>query len=141
MGIKGIEDYPGKKPPRNRTVRKPKRIDDPFAGIKPATYILRGERVDVYTVGQLAKVIGRKAVTIRAWESRGIIPPTTYRTQLPVGIQAPGKSLKGRRLYTKKQVDLILFAVDTYLGDSNPSVVPATAWNKLKQHIKDNWKN
>lgn len=141
MGIKGVENYPGKKPPRNRAVHKPKRIDDPFSGIKPATYILRGERVEVFTVGQLAKVIARKAVTVRAWETKGIIPPPTYRTQLPTGKQIPGKSLKGRRLYTRKQVDLILFAVDTYLGDTHPRLVPVAAWNKLKQYIQDNWKN
>lgn len=139
MGAEGVNDYPGKKPPRNRKVKKPKRIDDPFSGIYPTVYFIKGVRTEVFTIGQMAKILNKKPVTLRAWETKGILPKATYRTPAPQGIQVPGKTLKGRRIYTKKQVDLLLKAVDLFMGDLDPRVVSIGNWNKLKQYLKDNW--
>jgi hypothetical protein len=33
-----------------------------------------------------------------------------------------------------------VFAVNTIIGDTDPRVVTAENWNKLKQYITDNWK-
>lgn len=140
MGTKGIEDYPGKRPPKNRTTRKPKKLDDPFFGVKSAHYYIKGERVEVFTIGQLAKVLGKKTGTVRSWETRGIIPKPIYRTAPPNRGQLPGVEAKGRRIYTRKQVDLIVLAVNTILEGKDPRVVTADNWNKLKQYITDNWK-
>ena len=140
MGFKGIEDYPGKRPPKIRTKRKPKKLDDPFFGVKSSHYVIKGERLEVFTIGQLAKVLGKKTGTVRSWETKGIIPKPIYRTAPPDRGQLPGVEAKGRRIYTRKQVDLIVFAVNTIIGDTEPRVVTAENWNKLKQYITDNWK-
>jgi len=140
VGTKGIEDYPGKRPPKNRTTRKPKKLDDPFFGVKSSHYVIKGERVEVFTIGQLAKVLGKKTGTVRSWETKGIIPKPIYRTAPPNRGQLPGVEAKGRRIYTRKQVDLIVLAVNTILEGKDPRVVTSDNWNKLKQYIKDNWK-
>ena len=140
MGFEGIENYPGKRPPKNRIKRKPKKLDDPFFGVKSSHYVIKGERVEVFTIGQLAKVLGKKTVTVRSWEKKGIIPKPIYRTAPPDRGQLPGVEAKGRRIYTRKQVDLIVFAVSTIIGDTDPRVVTTENWNKLKQYITDNWK-
>lgn len=140
MGFKDIEDFPGKRQPKNRTKHKPKKFDDPFFGIKSSHYVIKGERIEVFTIGQLAKVLGKKTVTVRSWEKKGIIPKPIYRTAPPDRGQLPGVEAKGRRIYTRKQVDLIVFAVSTIIGDTDPRVVTAENWNKLKQYITDNWK-
>ena len=56
--------------------------------------------VRMYTIGQLAKRLGRKTQTIRVWERKGIMPEATYRS-----------SAKDR-LYTELQVRLIVEAYD-----------------------------
>lgn len=140
MGTKGVNDYPGSRLPRNRSSKKPKRIDDPFSGIIPTIYVMNGVRTEVFTIGQVAKVLNKKPVTLRAWEKKEILPKATYRTPAPQGVQVPGKTLKGRRIYTRKQVDLLLQAVDLFIGDLHPTKVPTDNWNKLKQYLKDNWK-
>lgn len=53
-----------------------------------------GERF--YTIGQLAKLLGRKSQSIRGWEQRGVIPPPTHRTR--------GTGPAAKRLYTQRQV-------------------------------------
>ena len=140
MGFKDIEDFPGKRQQKNRTKHKLKKFDDPFFGIKSSHYVIKGERIEVFTIGQLAKVLGKKTVTVRSWEKKGIIPKPIYRTAPPDRGQLPGVEAKGRRIYTRMQVDLIVFAVSTIIGDTDPRVVTAENWNKLKQYITDNWK-
>ena len=94
----------------------------------------------MFTIGQLAKVLGKKTGTVRSWETKGIIPKPIYRTAPPNRGQLPGIEAQGRRIYTRKQVDLIVLAVNTILEGKDPRVVTADNWNKLKQYIKDNWK-
>ena len=42
-------------------------------------YLIDNEDVTLYTIGELARFIGREPVTIRMWESTGMIPKATYR--------------------------------------------------------------
>lgn len=68
---------------------------------KPKVYTVGGQDVDFFTVGQLAKALGRKPVTIRKWEADGIIPVTWYHT--------PSNDARGRRrLYTRTMVEGII---------------------------------
>lgn len=143
MGFEGVDDlfgdlpnYPGKTPPKNRD-KKPAQYDGPLAALKPTVYIINGEAQDFYTIGQLAQALGRKPGTIRMWEDRGRIPPATYRTAEPAGEQIPGKRLRGRRLYSRRQVELIIQAVELFIGD-NPKNNSAR-WNEFKQYIKQHW--
>jgi hypothetical protein len=67
---------------------------------KPRKYVVAGVETEFFTVGDLAKALGRQPVTIRKWEREGVIPKSTY--------QSPGKDgdVRGRRrLYTRQQVE------------------------------------
>ena len=146
MGTQGVDDlmslfgdlpeWPGGKPPKNRPTTKRPTDDDQYNGAKPKPYRINGTDMQMFTVGQLALAVNRKAVTIRSWEKQGIIPRATYRTPAPSGPQLPGKPSKGRRLYSQVQVDLILAAIITFrIGTKTPD------WVGFSNHIKENWMN
>ncbi|MFD9947225.1 MerR family transcriptional regulator [Nonomuraea sp. NPDC059023] len=87
----------GSETPIPASWQRPAELDDPLEGKKPRVYKVRGIDTDFFTVGQLADVLGRKAVTIRKWEREGILPHPQYRFT--------GKDTRGsRRLYTRAQV-------------------------------------
>ncbi|MER5754315.1 MerR family transcriptional regulator [Streptomyces sp. NPDC002088] len=70
---------------------------------KPRKGVVAGVETEFFTVGDLAKALGRQPVTIRKWEREGVIPKSTY--------QSPGKDgdPRGRRrLYTREQVEGIV---------------------------------
>lgn len=132
-----LPNYPGKRLPKNRDFPKKDVDADPFAFLRATYYTVRGEKTAFYTVGELAKALGRQPGTIRTWESRGIIPLPSFRTAPPAGEQIPGKPVKGRRLYSKKQVELLLYAVE-YFDLDNPRGEHAD-WVGFKKYIKENW--
>lgn len=128
-----LPDFPGKTIPKNRKdSKKPSHLSNEVRG---KVYKINGEQVELFTIGEVAKAIGRKPVTIRMWESRGWIPRANYRTPKPIGQQVPGKEVKGRRLYTRSQVEFLAKAVDSFPLDTYSPVV----WDKFRQHIKANW--
>lgn len=100
------EFYPGSNRP---IIRHPNRVPDPVrrgVGVdpdwddKPKVYTINGEDIEFFTVGQLAKALGREPGTMRKWENLGVIPKATF--------QVPGKDgdVRGRRrLYSRKQVE------------------------------------
>lgn len=70
--------------------------DDPNLG-PSVFYGVHGKTVEFFKVGSLAAVLHRKPVTIRKWETEGIIPKTPY--------VAPSEDTRGRRrLYTREQI-------------------------------------
>lgn len=75
---------------------------------------LRGQSVEFYTIGQVARAIGRQAGTLRKWETDGILPPTIY--------QKPSKDPRGRRrLYSRAQADgIIRLAIECGVMDAGP---------------------
>ena len=117
----GIEYYPGSTRP---IIRHPNRIvperphrgspaADPGWDENPRTYTVNGEDVEFFSVGQLARALGREPGTIRKWEAQGVIPKATF--------QVPGRDgdPRGRRrLYSRKQVEgLVQIAEDEGLMD------------------------
>lgn len=137
MGAESLNDYPGKTAPRNRGKRKPARIEDPFAVLHTVTFTIKGEDVSFYTVGEVAKALNRRPGTIRKWEADGYIPTATFRTPIPEGAQIPGKPSKGRRLYSRSQVELLIYSVQ-HFGLNSPQPKNAN-WIGFKRHIKENW--
>lgn len=133
-----LPDFPGKTPPKNRKESKPKtEIEDRFNGAKGKTFRINGEDKTFFTVGELAKCLNRKPVTIRMWEQQGWIPKATYRTPAPRGTQIPGKTVKGRRLYSLEQVEFLIDALEHFkINDPNKA-----NWVAFRKHIKDNWPN
>lgn len=45
-----------------------------LAGLTSKEKIVEGHKVDCYTIGELAKALGRQVVTVRKWEVEGRIP-------------------------------------------------------------------
>tara|TARA_Y100000310_G_C20194392_1_gene583974 strand:+ start:221 stop:499 length:279 start_codon:yes stop_codon:yes gene_type:complete len=55
-------------------------------------YNIDGELKLLFTIGEVAKSIGKEPVTIRKWESKGVIPSAVFRDG------------SNRRLYTREQM-------------------------------------
>jgi hypothetical protein len=134
--FKDLPDYPGKTAPRNRKAAiKQVVTNDDLNGAKHKVYRINGVDRVFYTVGELARALSRKPVTVRMWEQRGWIPKVKYRTRPPANAQLPGKPSKGRRLYSDAQVHFLVAAVDKYRLDD-----PRKAdWDGFRGHVKDNW--
>lgn len=68
---------------------------------KPKIYLVNGKEEKFYTIGTLASALNRKQVTVRKWESEGVIPKAQFI--------APSDTPNGtRRLYTREQVEGII---------------------------------
>ena len=149
MGTEGIDDlmglfgdlpnFPGKRVPKNRPdspIVVNSELENRYNGIKGKEYIINGEKIMMYTIGQVCAALDKSAVTLRMWESKGWIPKSSFRTPPPNGVQIPGKASKGRRLYTQQQLDTLIDGValfniaDRHRGD----------WEAFKQYIQEHWK-
>lgn len=121
--------YPGSTPPRNKVVDTEK---DTWLTLLPYREFDAGGVVrKFYTIGALAKALGKKTVTIRSWEQKGWLPPASFRTRTPETGQLPNKVPKGNRLYSQEQVVFLAEAYDTYvLSPRKPN------WPGFKHHIK-----
>lgn len=63
----------------------------------PKIFTVGGREVEFFTIGDLARGLNRKPVTLRKWEAEGIIPKARA--------MAPSSDKRGkRRLYTKGQI-------------------------------------
>lgn len=132
-----LPDYPGKTPPKNRK-DSPSRVDpDRYRGARSKVLKIKGVDKVFFTVGETARALGRKAVTIRMWEQKGWIPQANYRTSAPKGENLNEKLVKGRRLYSTLQLECLITASERYKIDD-----PAKAnWEGFRIYIKDNWPN
>ena len=130
-------DYPGRTPPRNREDSpKPKAImEDVLLGARSTNYKVGGNLREFYTIGELAKLLHRKSVTIRKWESNGWIPHANYRTPAPRGVGVQGGEPKGRRLYSREQVIFLLTAVEVYRLNEQREA----DWTGFKKHTTTQW--
>lgn len=89
--------YPGSKTPIKENKYVPPAPEDDRPG-KPRTFLVDGKPQEFYGVGDLAKALNRKSVTIRKWETDGIIPNATFIL--------PSEDSRGRRrLYTRAQIE------------------------------------
>jgi hypothetical protein len=131
-----LPDFPGNTPPRNRASSPKKRVaEDYLNGARAKIYRIGGVDREFYTVGELARALNRKPVTIRSWESRGWIPKVKYRTPPPAGTQIPGKVPKGRRLYSRNQLEFLVEALSKFKLDDQRS----GDWSGFRNHIRANW--
>ena len=107
-GFEGLEQpYPGRRKPVNRNPAPPS-VDTPVWDAKPVFYLVEGQKREFFLIGALAKALGYSVQSIRAWEAQGLLPNTPFRsprTRRPV---AGGRSTKGRRLWTREQINGIL---------------------------------
>jgi Cft2 family RNA processing exonuclease len=131
-----LPDFPGNTPPKNRSGAKSRPMaDEELNGARGKVYRIKGEDIEMFTVGELARAISRRPVTVREWERRGWIPKSNYRTPAPKASQIPGKPAKGRRLYTRDQVEFLVKAVSSFslAQSSHPD------WHRFREHVRANW--
>lgn len=108
--MKSFEDLkvPGKRKPINRTQEESAlSMDEPWDS-KPLVYFVGGKPQEFFPISALAHAIGKASVTIRSWENKGLLPPSPYRSPKPRKETIPGVSPKGRRLWTREQIEGIL---------------------------------
>ena len=74
---------------------------------KPLKYMMGGEQREFFTIGHLAKALGYSVQSIRAWENKGLLPKSPFRSPKPVREMLPGRT-KGKRLWTREQIEGIL---------------------------------
>jgi hypothetical protein len=66
--------------------------------MQPKKVLLKGKIVEVVTIGQLAEMCGRKVITLRKMEERGILPEPVIRGKSMTN--KSGDKLPGKRLYS-----------------------------------------
>lgn len=126
--------FPGNTPPPSfATVDKPE--VDWLTSLPSHEFLVAGEPRKFYTIGTLASVLQRSAVTIRSWESKGWLPRAAFRTPAPRKEQIPGKKSLGRRLYSEQQ---LRFLVEAY-GRYNLADPKRADWSSFRRHIKLNY--
>jgi hypothetical protein len=130
-----LPDFPGKTPPKNRKGSPPRLSDDPYHGARPVVYKVKGVDTEFFTVGELAKALGRKASTLRVWEHYGWIPKTSFRSPVPMGKQLPDKTSKGRRLYTVSQLLFLTEAAERF----KINYPKHSKWDEFREHVALNW--
>lgn len=137
-----LPDFPGKKPPKNRPATKEVATsEDPFAGVPYKEITVKGERRVFYTVGNVARILGRTAQTVRKWERKGWIPPASYRTSKSSGSGLHNPSGKGYRLYSREQVELLLHGLELFNldGERTKDWQNAGNWVSFIDYIKASW--
>jgi hypothetical protein len=129
--------YPGSKRKRREpAVSAPKETSweaDSFEKTLP-----NGRQIQMYTLGSLAKALGRPTKTVRYWVENGILPTSPYR--LPSKQGANGQVYAGRRLYSKAMVEATveLFAKAGLLGTVR---IEWSLHRSLVDKIAEAWEN
>ena len=107
---------------------------------------LRGEKIEVFTVGALAEAIGVSTKSIYKWERQRILPPSRYRMEPPrykqkpdVEVRIPGKSPAGRRLYTRAQIEAVIEAAHEANVPKRPKQPPPN-WKLFTALVVRSWK-
>ena len=100
-------DYPGKKVPVNRS-KKNAPVEVNHWDDKPVYYKINGEKREFFTISHLAAALGYSVQSIRAWEAQTLLPRSGIRGPRTVRPVAAGRSDKGKRLWTREQIEGIL---------------------------------
>lgn len=101
-------DYPGRRKPVNRGDKPQAPPETQVWDAKPLYYLVNGEKCEFFIIGHLAKALGYSVQSIRAWEDKGLLPRSPFRSPRTKGPVAGGRSNKGKRLWTRAQIEGIL---------------------------------
>lgn len=74
---------------------------------RPTQKVINGQTVDFFSIGAVCAALGRPAVTIRLWIREGHLPAATYR-------MPDRNEIKGRRLYTRAQVEALIAVAEAH---------------------------
>lgn len=97
-----------------------------------------GELFEFFTIGALAEALGRKTVTIRSWEVKKIFPKAEHREKPPPTAKLPDKVSKGRRLYTRQQIEAAVAAAKAS-GVYDPSNAASANWAEFTRLVRTAW--
>ncbi len=78
-------------------------LRDPLDGLTGRLYKIKGNDVELFTITELSQALNRQPVTIRKWETKGILPKATF-TKPGAGGDPRGR----RRLYSRAQVEALV---------------------------------
>jgi hypothetical protein len=94
---------------------------------RPKRIPYKGVMVDFFPIGALAKALGRRPVTIRAWITKGWIPKARFKTPDIVGTRGNA----GRRLWTHSQIaGMTRIAREEGLLDPRPPPIQTTKFSE-----------
>lgn len=95
------EFYPGSRVRRQQAPAPAPRVEEDDLLGEGTFMTVRGQRVEFFGIGAVARAINRSAVTLRSWEANGIIPKSGF---VKSGVDARGR----RRLYSRAQAEAII---------------------------------
>lgn len=101
-------DYPGRRKPVNRGTKSKAKPDRPVWDEKPVKYMVGGEVREFYLISHVAMALDYSVQSVRSWEDRGLLPRTPYRSPKTKGKPQAAGSHKGKRLWTREQVEGIV---------------------------------
>lgn len=125
----GDLDYPGRRKPRNRGITPPPE-EVVLWDEKPVGYGIDGKVREFFTISHLSKALGYSQQSIRLWETQGLLPKSGWRSPRTRAPVAAGRSTKGKRLWTREQIEAILRIAEEHgvlLNKQPPTVTFARA--------------
>ena len=102
-----VKDYPGKRKPALRQIKRHKQ-EQPGWDADPVYYMVDGEKKEFFTIRHLAAALDYSQQSIRAWENSGLLAKSPYRSPKPRKPTIGGRNTKGKRLWTRAQIEGIL---------------------------------
>ena len=110
--VQGFEDlhqpYPGRRQPVNRGAKKQAAVDTQVWDAHPGSFKVDGVEQEFFYIRHLALALGYSVQSIRAWEAAGLMPRPGHRSPRPKGKPQAAGQHKGRRLWTREQIECIL---------------------------------
>lgn len=131
--------YPGSKKKRRadtESTKTQKTLVESSWDSRPYKKSIHGNEVEMFTIGALAKALGKSEISVRLWQRKGYIPDAPYR--LP-STTVGDSTIKGRRLYTRAMVEAAISAFSM----RNLLEAPRIEWSEhsdLSQEIQLAWK-
>jgi hypothetical protein len=105
--FRDLKDYPGKRAPALRQIKR-KTAEAPGWDADPVYYVVKGERKEFFTIRHLAAALDYSQQSIRAWENSNLLPRSGFRSPKPRKPTIGGRNTKGKRLWTRQQIEGLL---------------------------------
>jgi hypothetical protein len=107
--------------------------------------VMRGRKdrpgtFEFFTIGALAEALNRNPVTIRSWEQKRWFPPASYREEAPPTANLAGRVAKGRRLYSREQIEAAIAAAKV-AKVYDPADSRTGNWSEFTRLVWSVWKS
>lgn len=141
------EYYPGSKRKRKSVIKEAPKVKEQatWDARSYSKTLPNGKDIEFFTLGALAKALGRPIVTVRTWTMAGQLPASPYR--MPTVVDKNGDDRIGRRLYSRAMIEAAidiferngLLHLDRIEWSRHQHVTDdiAEAWGKLRATDND----